>query len=279
MYFLLSNLLIVFPVAIIMYAGIAFLFIPFELLNRIFGLFLNWLIILTNDILYKIENLPFSALEGIWINTFELLLISLLIILFIFWQSFKRKLTIWLGLISVLALSISISYKSIHNFTREELIFYSLKKNTAIAYLYQGKAVVISDIEALDKLINYSIKPVLLSKGTDEIHHVGIDKLVSGDRYWLGVEFMQFGNFRVIRWKNEFNNLALSNKIDVDAVLIQNIKFTDLSNLKKRVNFKTLILESDLPDYTIQKYLEEAKKLNINCLSLKKNPAYIVEMQ
>lgn len=277
MYFLLSNLLIVFPVAIIMYAGIAFLFMPFELLNRIFGIFLNWLIILTNDILYKIENLPFSALEGIWITTFELFLISLLIILFIFWRSFKRKLTIWLGLISVLVLSISISYKSIHNFTREELIFYSLRKNTAIAYLYQGKAVVISDIEALDKLINYSIKPVLSSKGTDEIDYLGIDKKGLGDRYCLGVEFMQFGNFRVIRWKNDFNNLALSNKIDVDVVLIQNIKFTDLSNLKKRVNFKTLILESDIPDYTIQKYLEEAKKLNINCLSLKKNPAYVVE--
>jgi competence protein ComEC len=279
MYFLLSNLLIVFPVAIIMYAGIAFLFMPFELLNRIFGLFLNWLIILTNDILYKIENLPFSALEGIWITTFELFLVSLLIILFIFWQTFKIKPFVWLGLISVLLLSISTSYKSIQNYTREELIFYSLRKNTAIAYLYQGKAVVISDIESLDKLINYSIKPILLSKGTDEIHYVGIDKQQSGNRYCLGVEFMQFGNFRVIRWKNDFNNLALSNKIDVDVVLIQNIKFTDLSNLKKRVNFKTLILESDIPDYTIQKYLEEAKKLKINCLSLKKNPAYIVEMK
>ena len=178
-----------------------------------------------------------------------------------------------------MVLSISISYKSIQNFRREELIFYSLRKNTAIAYLYQGKAVVISDIESIDKLINYSIKPVLSSKGTDKVNYVGIDKQGSGYHYWLGVEFMQFGNFRLIRWKSDFNNLALSNKIDVDAVLIPNTKFTDLSNLKKRVNFKSLILESDIPDYTIQKYMEEAKKLNVNCLSLKKNPAYIVEMK
>ncbi|WP_395627293.1 ComEC/Rec2 family competence protein, partial [Daejeonella sp.] len=74
MYFLLSNLLIVFPVALIMYAGIAFLMIPFATINQFLGIFLNWLINSTNGILYKIEKLPFSAIDGLWINNFELFL-------------------------------------------------------------------------------------------------------------------------------------------------------------------------------------------------------------
>ena len=109
MYFLLSNLLIVFPVAIIMYAGIVFLIIPFAWINELLGTFLNWLINFTNDILYKIEKLPFSAIDGLWINTFELFLITFLLILFIFWHSFQKKSVVWMGLLTVFVLATSFS--------------------------------------------------------------------------------------------------------------------------------------------------------------------------
>jgi competence protein ComEC len=278
-YFLLSNLLIVLPVAIIMYVGIAFLFMPFEILNKLFGTFLNYLINFTNNILYKIENLPFSALEGLWISVFELLFLFLIIILFILWHTFRNKSVVWLALVNVLFLSISFSFKSIQNFTRHELVFFSLRKNTAIAYLNQGRAIVISDIDSLDKLINYSIKPFFNSRGIREIKHINFEKQLQDESHYLATDFMQFGNFRVLRWKNEFNDLALSNKIDVDIVLVQkNIKNINLNNLKNRVNFETLIFESNIPDHKINKHLEEARKLNINSISLQKKPAYIVKM-
>jgi competence protein ComEC len=278
-YFLLSNLLIVLPVAIIMYVGIAFLFMPFEILNKLFGTFLNYLINFTNNILYKIENLPFSALEGLWISVFELLFLFLIIILFILWHTFRNKSVVWLALVNVLFLSISFSFKSIQNFTRHELVFFSLRKNTAIAYINQGRAIVISDIDSLDKLINYSIKPFFTSRGLKEIKYINFEKQLQDESHYLATDFMQFGNFRVLRWKNEFNELALSNKIDVDIVLVQkNIKNINLNNLKNRVNFKTLIFESNIPNHKINKYLEEAKKININCISLQKKPAYIVKM-
>lgn len=277
-YFLLSNLLIVFPVAIIMYAGISFLIIPIEFLNKFLGAFLNWTIILTNNILYKIEKMPFSALEGLWINIYELFLLIFLIILFIFWNTYRKKRLIWAGLITGILLVSSFSFRSIQNFNRHELIFYSLRKNTAIAYLNRGEAVVISDIDSLDKLFNYSIKPFLSIRGISEIQYLSFGNIFQTNNYWVESEFMQFGNFRVMRWKNEFNNLVLSNKIDVDVVLIRNLKNLNLQNLNNQVNFKTLIIESNIPDYRINKYLEEAKKLNINCFSLKKTPSYIVQL-
>jgi competence protein ComEC len=278
MYFLLSNLLIVFPVALIMYAGIAFLMIPFATINQFLGIFLNWLINSTNGILYKIEKLPFSAIDGLWINNFELFLITFLLILFIFWHSFQKKSVVWLGLLTVFVLAMSFSIKSIRNFTRHELIFYSLRKNTAIAYIYQGQSVVVSDIDSLDKLLNYSIKPSISSRGIDEIHFKRLGEQFTNNEYWAGSQFMQFGNFKVLRWKNEFNNLVVANKIEVDVVLIQNLKVLNLQNLKNQVNFKTLIIESNIPDYKSKKWLAEARKLDVNCLTLKKNPAYIVKL-
>lgn len=278
MYFLLSNLLIVFPVAIIMYAGIVFLIIPFAWINELLGTFLNWLINFTNDILYKIEKLPFSAIDGLWINTFELFLITFLLILFIFWHSFQKKSVVWMGLLTVFVLATSFSVKSVQNIARHELIFYSLRKNSAIAYIYQGQSVIISDIDSLDKLMNYSIKPSILSRGIGKIHFLSLGEQFTNKNYWAGSQFMQFGNFKVLWWKNEFNNLALSNKIDVDVVLIQNLRILNLQNLKNQVNFKTLIIESNIPDYKSEKWLAEAKTLNINCIKLKNNPAHIINL-
>ena len=278
MYFLLSNLLIVFPVAIIMYAGIVFLIIPFAWINELLGTFLNWLINFTNDILYKIEKLPFSAIDGLWINTFELFLITFLLILFIFWHSFQKKSVVWMGLLIVFVLATSFSVKSVQNFARHELIFYSLRKNSAIAYIYQGQSVIISDIDSLDKLMNYSIKPSILSRGIGKIHFLSLGEQFTNKNYWAGSQFMQFGNFKVLRWDNEFNNLVLSNKMDADVVLVQNLRILNLQNLKNQVNFKTLIIESNIPDYKSEKWLAEAKTLNINCIKLKNNPAHIINL-
>jgi competence protein ComEC len=278
LYFLISNLLVVFPVALIMYAGIAFLIIPSVLISKLLGAFLNTLINWTNAILYHIENLPFSAIEGIWINNFELYLINALIILLVLWTSLKAKSVIWLAFIFCFLISFSFSLKSIQNYDRHELIFYSLRKNTAISYFHQGKSVLISDLDSLDKTFNHSIKPSMSSRGIDKPRFLSLEDQISCENYWLGDNFMQFANFKVIRWKNEFNHLALSNKIDVDVVLISNMKTINFQYLINQVDFKILIFESNIPEYKTKKWLEESKKLNINSLSLNKNPAYIVKL-
>lgn len=278
MYFLLSNLLIVLPVAVIMYAGIAFLIIPYSLIIYPLGKFLNWLINFTNGILYKIEKLPFSAMEGIWVSNFEYLLISSLVILLVFWHSLRNKISIWLALLICFILADSLSFKSIQNFGRQELIFYSLRKNTAIAYLHQGRSVIITDLKPSDKLFNYSIKPSISSRGIDESIVLDPEQHFSGVNYWSDSDFMQFGNFRILRWRNEFNNLLLNKRIEVDMLLLSKGTAQKLQYIKERVDFKTAIIDSSNPEYKIKAWLKEAKNLGITCISLKKYPAYIVKL-
>jgi competence protein ComEC len=126
--------------------------------------------------------------------------------------------------------------------------------------------------------MNYSIKPSISSRGIDKIHFLSLGEQFTTKDYWAGPQFMQFGNFRVLRWDNEFNNLVLSNKMDADVVLVKNINVLNLKNLKDQVNFKTLIIESNIPDYKLEKWLAEAKALNINCIKLKKNPAHVIKL-
>jgi competence protein ComEC len=278
-YFLLSNLLIVLPVAFIMYAGIAFLIIPYSLIIQPLGKFLNWLINFTNDILYKIEQLPFSVLEGLWVSGFEYLLISSLIILFVFWQSFRNKFLIWLSFFIGIILAFSLSIKSIENFKRHELIFYSLRKNTAIAYLFKGRSIIITDINPSDKLYTYSIKPSISMSGIEESLVFNPEQQFSGSYYWSDSDFMQFGNFRILRWRNEFNKLFLNKRIEVDILLLSKGSAQELRYISEMVDFKSIIIDSSNPEYKIEAWQNEAKSLKISCISLKKYPAYIVKLE
>ena len=278
-YFLLSNLLIVLPVALIMYAGIAFLIIPYPLIIQPLGKFLNWLINFTNDILYKIEQLPFSAMEGIWVSTFEYMLMSSLVILFVFWQLFRNKVIIWLSISSGLILAFSLSMKSIENFNKHELIFYSLRKNTAIAYLFNGKSIVITDLKPSDKLYTYSIKPSILMCGIEENFINDPEQQFSGTTYWSDSDFMQFGNFRILRWNNDLNKFNVNKKITVDLLLLSKGSTQRLRFISEMVDFKSVIIDSSNPEYQIEAWLREAKRLKISCISLKKFPAYIVKLE
>jgi competence protein ComEC len=277
-YFLLSNLLIVLPVAFIMYAGISFLIIPYPLIIQPLGRFLNWLINFTNDILYKIEQLPFSAMEGIWISTFEYMLISSLLILFVFWQLFRNKIIIWLSIFSGILLVSSLSIKSIGNYNRHELIFFSLRKNTAIAYLFKGQSIVITDVKPSDKLNAFSIKPSISMRGIEESLVFDPEQQFSGTNYWSDSDFMQFGNFRILRWRNDFNKFIPNKKIGVDLLLISKGSAQRLRYIREVVNFKSVIIDSSNPQYKIEAWLKEAKSLKISCISLKKVPAYIVKL-
>ncbi|MBC7746094.1 MAG: ComEC family competence protein, partial [Flavobacterium sp.] len=89
-YFLISNLLVLLPVSLIMYAGITFLFIPWLILLKPLGYFLNQLILWTNKILYFIEDLPFSSISGIWISKSEYTLLYFLIA-GIIWTALSAK--------------------------------------------------------------------------------------------------------------------------------------------------------------------------------------------
>lgn len=277
-YFLLSNLLIVLPVAIIMYAGILFMLMPFMIIIKPLGYFLNWIINLNNTILYIIENFPYSGLTGIWITSLQFFLICSLLGLYVLWTSFKFKNILLPSLLIVLILIASFSLKRITDLRRHELIFFSLKKNTALAYLYKGQSVIISDLDPTHNLISYSVKPALESRGDPQNAFFGTDERSSGNSYWFDSNFMQFGDFKILRWNKTFDNLTVAGKLNVNAVLLSGNPSCKLSDIRECVNFETILIDGTNSDYKIRGWLMEAGKLNVRCYILKKYPAYIVKL-
>ncbi len=278
LYFLFSNLFIVLPVAAIMYAGIAFLFIPWPVILKPLGWLLSWLITFTDNILFYIENLPFSSLNGIWINTFQYVLMYIVIGCLIWAGSVKSKYAVWCTMLSLIVLSISFSYQAVLNNNRQELIFYSLRKNTAIGYINQNKSYVITDLKPSDKTIGFSIKPYLDSRGASQNKiSTSSDSLVipTGN---IQPNFMQFGNYKVLRWNKDFDHQKFKNSLKVDAVLLSGNPQINLVDMNRYILTSLVLIDGTNPDYKIKQWKQQAEELKMPCHILKKNPAYIVQL-
>lgn len=157
LYFLISNLFITLPAALIMYLGIIILIFRLDSLGPIF----EWLIIFINSGLDKIARLPFSGINAIWISQMELMLLfSSLLLLIIALDKLKKQLFI-VSFVLFLCLQSSISYHKMQAFHQKKIIKFTLKKNYAVVAISSYKAILYTDLIPESKTFNYSIKPAL----------------------------------------------------------------------------------------------------------------------
>lgn len=156
-YFLLSNLFITLPAALIMYLGIIILIFRLDCLGPLF----EWLINFTNAGLSQIATLPCSAITAIWLSKTELTLLCLSLIVFaIACAEFKKTLLIY-SMIIFLSFQSLISYAKLQAFHQKKTIKFRLKKNYAVALISARHAVLFTDLKPGSKAFSYFIKPAL----------------------------------------------------------------------------------------------------------------------
>ena len=277
-YFLFSNLFIVLPVALIMYAGIIFMFIPFSAILYPGGVFLNWIINFTNNILYFIENLPFSSVDGIWVNALECILICLVILCISYRISYGYKFLVIPIAASLFFLSLSFCFKWKKSYDQNQIIFYNLRKNTAIAYLSQGRSIIVTDIESSDKLVNFSLLPAVKSKGSRREILINNQVKFAGEYFAGNKNFYQFADFRILKWTKNFDYFEFKKIISVSVVLISGNPNISIEKIVSCVKFSRIIIDSNNTDYKINEWVAEAERMNLQYYVLKKSPAFIVNL-
>ncbi|RRN76693.1 ComEC/Rec2 family competence protein, partial [Pseudoxanthomonas sp. SGD-10] len=170
-YFIVSNLFMALPAAIIMYVGIAFLcFFFYPPLMEVLGYILNHLIDLTNIGLIYIEHFPYATLSNIWFSKTEILLLYAALFSLFFIREFTKR-AIWLSIFMLSFVSIN-SYNFFNHVKQHKTTFFSLRKNTAVAYISGRNALLITDLESSEYTYRFSVKPFLDSCRIVNIKHI-----------------------------------------------------------------------------------------------------------
>jgi len=273
-YFLLSNLFIIIPSAIIMYSGIFFLLLPqIPALSKSIAFLLEKSIIVMNKTLALIEHVPVASIGKIWLTTAEYLLLYAIIISSFYFLYYKKVWLLRVSLICMLLVCISFGVKKIRLSQADQIVWLNLKKHRGVVFKQGNKAVVLSDLKANDKTFRYSVQPYLDSCQVSNITLIDLTRDIS--TAWLIKKhgFIQFLDKKIILFNGENYN-KLPQMLKTDYLYITGnpgAAFNQIGN----INYSMLIIDGSNSDDLI-KQAQNGANIKINNLKiLKRNNSLI----
>ncbi|MDP9046602.1 MAG: hypothetical protein M3N14_00595, partial [Bacteroidota bacterium] len=273
--FLISNLFIIIPTAVIMYSGIAFLLLPqIPVVSTTIALILEKSIILMNKGLAFIEHAPYAGIGKIWLTTSEYILLYIIIIC-AFYFLFEKK--VWLVKVCAactLLFCISLGIKNIRLPGSNQIAWLNLKKHPGIIFRHGNEAIVLTDIKATDKSYQYSIQPYLDSCQVSDISMIGLHQNIKTP--WLAKEnnFIQFMNKKVFVFDGTYNR-ALPEKIITDYMYITGNPASGLSTINNYINYRMLVIDGSNSDNLLYQAEGQAHIKKAKYKILKRNNSFI----
>ncbi len=274
LYFIFANIFILIPIIFLMYLGITILVFKVYFLAPIF----EWIINFTNNGLKWIANLPFSGINAIYINQWQLILLSLTLILFInALVNYNKKLLIT----AILSIFVFQSYTTFHKYqilNQKKIIFFSLRKNYATAFIEAKKAIILTDLSPEDKNYQFFIKPALDQLQITDLKHIKWENDNAVGLFIKKENQILFHNFHVLLMDNQFNYKQIKGLPKFNAIWLHENAKQQISSLHTTIIFNSLIVDATNNDYNIEKFKQEADKFQIQHHILKKNNSYLIDL-
>ncbi len=273
-YFIFSNLFILIPLTIMMYMGIAILLLRLFFLAVVF----EWIIDFTNSGLKWIAELPFSGVSSIWISHLELILLSFSLLFFILaLQNYHKKLlfiSVYLFLIFQSERSVIATYRV----ESKQIIYFSLRRNFAAAFIAGRKAVLLTNVKSSERDFEFFIKPAL-----DQLQVKHTD-LIDWEKDTISTNFIKrnhqviFYDYKILLIDSFFNKKYVQGVPKFKAVWLHQNPDKTIKSIRNEIAFETIIIDATNKDYLIKKYEQESQIFDVNQHTLKKNKAYLVNI-
>ncbi len=241
-YFLFSNLAVIPSAFLILISGIPMLVAGFifptlgQLIADVLGQFIG----LLNYVIALIEQLPFSRLDWLFMQWWEILILYA-VFLALFWaRQYRTFSNFAFAMLCLLAMLVSIGWRKVRTMDRCELTIYEVKGFLAIDLFENGKSRLLLDKLPKDlDLLRFQIDPHRLRSGYGSI---------SEDWALLSLNttctnFYCLGEWRGKRLLNIRNmeNMKFFRPVTADIVIISNNAFRP--EMLRSINFEYLIFD------------------------------------
>ena len=275
-YFLVSNLFIIVPSAVIMYSGILFLLLPqIPVLSKSIAYILEKSIIIMNKTLAVIEHIPYASVGKIWLNPYEYLLLYVIIISLFYFLYDKKPWLLKVSIVCTLLFCISWSIKRIRLSQSDSIAWLDLKKHKGIVFKNGNDAVVLSDIKPTDKIYQYSIQPYLDSCQVENV--VLLDPNQDIKTSWLIKKYnlIQFLNKKIFIYNGELENNLFSKKLKTDYIYFTGNREPGVNEINSNFDYQMLILDGTNSDNLISRLCQLNKNKSVAYIVLKRNKSFI----
>jgi len=275
-YFLFSNLFVIPASFLILVMGIALIGVSMiQPLASLIGFLLEWVIAILNYGVFKMEALPFSLIDNVYMTTFQCWLLIVAIVLTISLIQFKKFYAAVLASVCLILFSVIQWSQFSKEIDTRKLTVYKVAGHSAWDIIDRGQAyfftdsILIKDWEG----IRFHIRPNRLQSGVRNIFSGNKNDFVQdyqGCRLivWSGITILQIN-------EKEF---SFPEAIKLNYIVLGNNAIKNIAGISS-VKFDTLILDSSNSFYFADRILKEAKRTSMNVHSVLHQGAFIAKLQ
>ncbi len=273
-YFLVGNLFLVIPVALMMYLGLIILIFKLYFLGAIF----EWIIATTNRGLKFIAELPLSTISGIWMSKWELILLICSLIFITFALIHYRKSMLLGGVSLLLVFSASLTFRSATQYRQQKVVFFSLPRNYATAFILGNNAVILTDLQPFTSAFKFNIQPFLDQAQIKTVTFVQMHQRHRSKKLIISEHHIQFFSYSIFLNDSCYNNKTPINLQHFNTVVFNGNPRTDIGQLLVKTSPGFLVINGSNIPYAARQFENEANKFKLPVHNLKKLKAYLVNL-
>ncbi len=270
-YFLITNMIVIPGSFIVLILGIVMLISSFiEPVVQLLGWLMHWIIKILNAIVFGIEQIPFSVLDGIYINALQCWIGIIAIGVVLLWLESKKN--VWLVVASLLCLIFSGTswYHFVTTIRSSSITVYALKGSTAIDLSTMGKTDFIMSSTLMDESkAKFHILPNRLVLGATGVGSGVPSQLMTGCSLtvWKGKSILRIDS----------PDFKLPRKLAVDLLVLSNNAVRELKSIVSSVSARYLVLDSSNSYKNATSIVIQGRELNIDVYSVLDNGAFQIK--
>jgi len=292
-YFFISNLMVIPAAATILYTGIAFILIQalgLLMIGNLLGQLLNLILWCLNQMIFRVENLPNSLIEGLYLTTPQLALLYGFIFTLVFSLAFRQKRLLFAGLICFISLWSLIAIEKVKDYQTPQLTFHHVSGSSLVSFVhgssgfYLGDQKILKNQEQLkfnsyryfwEQGINPKEAPKYAWDSITKAHVV--DDIIKIDK-----PFIIFKDQKIL-WVDENFHLPkakhLNQKFNIDYLILSHGPEFKPKKLKKVCDFETLIIDGSLKPWEQTEWVQACKSWNNKCWPTDEKGAFQITKQ
>lgn len=269
-HFLLTNLLVLLPVAFIMYGAVfMLLFTPFPAIQSLLVYPVKWLLIALNASVRRVEQLPFASLDGIWLSVTNVALLYIMLLLLISYASLRRTKYLLGFLTCLLLFTAHRTWQLMENTPGDSIAFYNVRHAPAVHCISSDGS---SWLVYADSLPASRQLPRSLSGYWNRLR-LSEPAVVTGDRaegpFRRVGNVIAFGGRRIcIINDNTWRNYESEGSFPIDYLYLCEGYGGNAEPLTKLFPAKAVVLDASLPAYRREALIRECETLELPCYSL-----------
>lgn len=289
-YFILTNLFVIPLVSVIVYITMLLLitsFIPvvFIFVGNILDSILNFML----SGIKWIQLLPGAFTTDIFISKYQLILLFLIVLSFVFILSWRKSIPIFSFLIFLILFLLSSVYSELTYTKQRKFIVYAINQETAYNFIDGKDNIFFSSLAGKQKKINYHIKGNWLSLGVENEKLLDIRQMneyyffrnfmtIQNPHFFLKRNFIGFYDKRIVIFNADYHfprKTVVSKKIKVDYILLSENSPVEIQTLLRLFDFKMFIIDASNSNYKINRWRNDCRSAGVSYYIVPEQGAFI----